>query len=160
MSNDPRVTSDHLQNLVARGPNDPVPDTGIGGRVNQFKDKASQAKNQAQDAGNEAQNQAQDQKNRSQNRAQNERDPNDPDQQARIAKEEAGNSAGRMKNLVSDRLPTDQISGQAGNAASKIKGTGQEQLNKSKDYFREKFPEERREKFIYRLKSTSFDWLL
>lgn len=144
---------DVLKLCAARGPNEPVPDTGVGGRVNQLKEKGQQAKSQAQDAGNEAANQAQDQKQRSQNRAQNEADPNDPDQQTRIAKEEAGNSAGRLKGLVSDRLPTDQAGEQYGNAKGKVKGTAQDQANQAKEYFNNKFPEERREKFIYRLKS-------
>lgn len=35
-----------------------------------------------------------------------------------------------------------------------VRGTAQEQVNKTKDYFKDKFPEERREKFIYRLKKV------
>ena len=34
-----------------------------------------------------------------------------------------------------------------------IRGTAQNQVNQTKDYFKDKFPEERRDKFIYRLKS-------
>jgi len=123
-----------------RGPNESAPDTGVRDRVEQAKQKKEEVK---QDAKSEAQDQA----NRTQERAERENiDPNDKQQQKAIAKDEAGNIKDRVKNVISSRVPDDR--------KDQVRGTAQEQKNKTVDYLKEKFPEERQDRFIYRLKKV------
>lgn len=123
-----------------RGPNEPAPDTGIREKVDQAKAKKEEIKQ-------DAQAEAQDQANQSQARAQNEVDPNNREQQKAVAQEEAGNAKNRALNVLNKHVDTD-------GRKEQIRGTAQEQKNKTVDYLKEKFPEERQDRFIYRLKSA------
>jgi len=123
-----------------RGPHDRVPDTGIGAKVDQAKQKKEEVKQ-------DARQQAEEQRQRSEQRANNEVDPNNREQQQQVAREEAGGAADRAKGLANKHLP-DSMN------RDNLRGTAQNQVNQTKDYFKDKFPEERRDKFIYRLKKV------
>lgn len=120
-----------------------MPDTGVGEKYDQYKQKKEEVK---QDAQAEAQDQAE----RTRQRAEYENvDPNNTQQQKYLAKDEGSNVANRAQNVVDKHVPQDR--------QEQARVVPQQMYNENKeatkDYFREKFPEERRDKFIYRLKS-------
>lgn len=125
------------------GPNDPVPDTGVGRAADKFQQKKEEVKADAQQQGQE---QAQ----QSQRRAQNV-DPNNQDQAQGVAQDEAQAAKGRAAGLFDKHVPDDY---KEKYHPDKLKGTADRQVQKSKDYFKDKFPEERQDKFIYRLKKV------
>ena len=123
-----------------RGPNQSVPDTGVGEKVEQAKAKKDEVVNQAQ---NEAQKQA----DQTQNRVQREGASNDTEKQKQIAKEEGNNLLGRAQNVLSNQGADPQ------EQKERLRANATEQKDKAVDYLKDKFPEERRDRFIYRLKS-------
>lgn len=139
-----------------RGPNDAVPDTG----VQQKREQAQQAKEEAfakkeelkQQAQAEGQAQGRDAAQRvdgavSSQPGDSTRGPSVAEQEA--GKREAANIASEKQNQAKAKL--EQVKGQI---PEERKEQAREYRGKAVNYAKEKFPEERQERFIYRLKKV------
>ncbi|ORY77244.1 hypothetical protein BCR35DRAFT_305540 [Leucosporidium creatinivorum] len=134
-----------------RGHNEPVPDTGLAEKKRQAEEAKNRAANAKDDALNQAQGHAENVADAADQSQQNNAHLNDEDR-ARAAADAGSEQAQEEKQKAADKLKN--LKGKIPDIPQEHKDRAREQVDKAKDYAKDKFPQERRDRFIYRLKKV------